>query len=122
MEKTGHINKWILPMNELSEGTIYARRPPGNLPKFMLLDTRLFNDVHFGVNHHIVITEDLLDSDTKKFSLTTPKRVAEYYLRVLYPVTGGSPSPDRIMQDCLKQDGQWLRRSEIEVPYSTMWW
>jgi hypothetical protein len=102
MEKTGHIHKWILPMNTLSEGTIYARRPPGDSPECMPLDTVIFNDVHFGVNRQLMITEALHDTDTKKFSLVAPKRVTKSYLRVSHPVTGGIPSSEIILQDCMK--------------------
>lgn len=46
MEKTGYIARWILPLNGLSAGTIYAQRPPGDSPELMPLDTVLFMDVH----------------------------------------------------------------------------
>jgi hypothetical protein len=83
---------------------MYARRPHGDSPKFMPLDTSLFNDVHFCfcANRHVMITQALRDTVTKKFSRSTPKRLAESYLRVLHPVTGGNPLSDRILQNCLK--------------------
>jgi hypothetical protein len=68
----------------------------------MPLDTSLFNDVNHCVKLHVVITEAMPETDEHKFSLTTPNRVASTYLRILDRKTGGSPSSERILQDCKK--------------------
>jgi hypothetical protein len=80
MQVAGYIQRWILPLNELNGGTIYLRCPTGDSPEGMPLETSLFNDVHHCVNGHVMITEALPVSDERKFSLTTPKKVASTYL------------------------------------------
>jgi hypothetical protein len=96
-------------LNGLSAGTIYAQRPPGDSPELMPLDTVLFMDVHYRVNRHVMITDSLYEDDPNKFSLSTPKRVSDAYLRILSPTSGGSPCSDRILQDCLN----WREHLEI---------
>jgi hypothetical protein len=56
-----------------------------------------------------MITDSLSEDDPNKFSLSTPKRVADAYLRILNPTSGGNPCSDRILQDCLK----WREHHEI---------
>jgi hypothetical protein len=49
MTNTSHIKHWILPLKDLNAGTIYRKRPSGDSPEFMPLDTSLFNDAHQGM-------------------------------------------------------------------------
>ena len=50
MIKSGSINHWILPENDLNKNTIDADRPIGNSPEVMPLDSNLNKDLHEGVN------------------------------------------------------------------------
>ena len=50
MIKSGIINDWILPENNLYEHTIYANRPIGNSPEVMPVDINLNKDLHKSVN------------------------------------------------------------------------
>jgi hypothetical protein len=109
MIMTGYINHWILLSSGVNSGTIYAKRPPGDSPEFMPLDTSLLGDAHACVKRHVMITEAFSESDVNTFSLLTPRRVASVYLRILNPVSGGSPSSTRILQDCKK----WITSLEL---------
>ena len=57
-------------------------------------------DMHSGVRIHIQYTRNLKSND-KKFSMTSPKRGVDSYLRLWYPslFPEGIPSSKRIMQD-----------------------
>jgi len=102
MESTGLLRRWLLPENNLHSDdnslSHYRNRPVGDSPELMPWDTSLNQDVHLSVERHIQATKDLLDEDAKKFSISTPKRGASAYIRVLQ----GCPSSKRIVQDTLK--------------------
>jgi hypothetical protein len=102
MEITGFIARWILPLNGLRAGMIYAHPPPGDSPELMPLEIILFIDVHYCVNRHVMITDSLSEDNPHTFSLSTPKRVSNAHLRILIPTSGGGPCSDRILQDFLK--------------------
>jgi hypothetical protein len=82
MIMTGYINHWILPSSGVSSRTIYAKRPPGDSPECMPLDTSILSDAHACVNRHVMITEALSESDVNKFSLVKPRRVASASFRI----------------------------------------
>ena len=101
MIKSGIINHWILPENNLNKNTIYANRPIRNSPEVMPLDSTLNKDLHEGVNWLCSITNRLDDSNPVKFSTTTLKRLLSAYARAwdtsLLPEE--YPSAQRIKQD-----------------------
>ena len=41
MKEKGYLHRWLLPLNELQDGTPYTGRPVGNSRKFMPLDNSL---------------------------------------------------------------------------------
>ena len=96
---------WIIPVQGLNSGTVYANRPPGNSPELMPLDSSLNQDVHNAVNQHVIWTHHLKPSDPgfeTKFSHATPKQQTSAYLRLLEPSHGpeaGTPLGSRICQD-----------------------
>ena len=47
MKEKNYYNCWLLPMNELQDGTPYAGRPLGNRPEFM----PLYNSLNRGILH-----------------------------------------------------------------------
>ena len=81
MQDQGILHRWILPHQKLhgDDDTLsrYKDRPPGDSPELMPWDNNLNQDVHAAVKLHINATDVLLG-----------------------PETGGSPSPERIVQDC----------------------
>ena len=56
METKGYLKRWVLPVNGLNDGTVYAGRPVGNSPELMPLDCSLFKDVDDAVARHIAVT------------------------------------------------------------------
>ncbi len=81
-------NKWILPMHGLNDKFKKFRdRPIGNLPEMMPLDSCLNKDLHEHIATHIIMS--LLSgtnrNDDRLFSLTTPKRGRNAYLRIWDP-------------------------------------
>ena len=51
----------LLPMNGLQDGTPYAGRPVGNIPKFMPLDNSLNIDILNSLRFHCVLSRFVLD-------------------------------------------------------------
>ena len=66
MIKTGFIDHWILPQNNLNSQTKYENRPVGNSPVVMPMDSNLNKDLHEGVNWLCCITNCLDNTDPKK--------------------------------------------------------
>ena len=54
----------------------YAGRPVGNSPELMPLDNSLNNDLQMSHRYHCIVTAHLPDTDERKFSLSTPLRIA----------------------------------------------
>merc|ERR1719276_261471 len=104
MESKGYLKRWILPSNDLYSGDIefkkrYSDNPLGNSPEFMPWDTHLNQDVHSSHDFHVSSTIHLPDDHPRKFSGSTPKRMAHSYQRILHPTEGVSPTDGRILQD-----------------------
>ena len=103
MRDKGILDRWILPLNGLNQGTNYEGHPVGNSPELMPLDTNLFRDLNICVDDHILRTHHLPEKDSRKFSISTIKRGVHAYLRILQPTEypeAGSPPSSRIIQDC----------------------
>jgi hypothetical protein len=84
---------------ELVPSGRYAGRPVGNSPELMPLDNSLFRDLRTSLNLHIGFTAHLPDTDERKYSKSTPKRIDQAIVRLWDPETGISPKPCRIVQD-----------------------
>ena len=109
---------WVLPEQGLfsrdhdSELKAYAGRPVGNSPELMPLDNSLNRDIHTAVQKHIAMTNTLDDNDSRKFSLSTPKKGTVAYLKILN--SGCAPREDRIIQDVFKFEGACLLIMELD--------
>lgn len=102
MRKEGYIKHWIRPEEKLNSHLgSFANRPPGNNADLMPLDSSLNKDHDDCVIRHVAVTSHLSEDDPRKFSMTTPNRVAHAYKRVWdHPnVNEGSPTSERIVQD-----------------------
>jgi predicted flap endonuclease-1-like 5' DNA nuclease len=104
---------WITPLHGLNDGTCYAGRPVGNSPELMPLDCSLLADLSHDLSRHVRITKALPSTNPLKFSRSTPGRLSSSLRRLLWhdwgadepsfdPLTGGSPSAKRIVEDVKK--------------------
>jgi hypothetical protein len=59
-------------------------------------------DIHTSDRYHVAITAHLPNDAPLKISFSTPKEISRAYLRLVHPGTDGSPSYNRIVQDCEK--------------------
>ena len=55
MKENNFFHRWLLPMNGLQEGTPYAERPVGNIPKFMPLYNILNRDIINSLRFHCIL-------------------------------------------------------------------
>ena len=111
MREKGYLRRWILSELGINDGIgSFGGRPTGNSPEYMPWDASLNQDVHESVRRHCILSRYALkrlgkkEGDERKFSMATPKLGKEPYLRIVHPITGCSPSADRINQDI---DGVW---------------
>ena len=58
-------HRWVLPMNGLQDGILYAGRPVGNSPEFMHLDNSLNRDILHSLRFHCVMSRFLLDGERR---------------------------------------------------------
>ena len=63
MKEKNYYHRWLLPMNELQDGTTYAGRPVGNSPEFMPLYNSLNRDILHSLRFHCVLSRFLLDGE-----------------------------------------------------------
>ena len=56
MEQQGYLLHWTLPEVGVNEGIVHGDHAVGNTPEIMSLDCSLFNDLHEGVDRHVIIT------------------------------------------------------------------
>jgi hypothetical protein len=84
----------------------------GNSPELMPLDNSLNRDIHTAVQKHIAMTNTLDDDDSRKFSLSTPKKGTVAYLKILN--SGCAPREERIIQDVFKFEGACLLIMELD--------
>ena len=102
IQRKGYYNHLIVPLNGLSEGTLYAKRMVGMRPEVIPLDAHLNQDLHKSVNRHVNLTSHLPDLHPNKFSKRTPKSLSTAYRRVWDPEIGihaGAPVHKRIKED-----------------------
>ena len=105
MAEKGYLKRWILPSDDLYNNLpsavrkSYQGKPIGNSPEYMPLDTHLNQDIHASHDYHATVTSHLEDTDLRKFSGSTPKRLSYSYIRLTDPSTGVVPTSNRIIQD-----------------------
>jgi hypothetical protein len=80
---------WLLPQENLQEGTRYQNSIPGDSPELMPLDETLNMDIHVSARYHVAITSHLQNDNPLKFLFSTPKEISREYLRIVNPDTGG---------------------------------
>jgi hypothetical protein len=95
-----------LPVNDLHRNDpslkAYFNRPVGDTPEAMPWDCSLNQDIHRDVDRHVLYTQNLPEEDDHKFSMSTTKREAFAYERLLNIDSGNSPTSERIIQDINK--------------------
>ena len=103
MEEKGILEHWILPEHGLFSKehdpglTAYVGRPVGNSPELMPLDSCLNYDIWIAVLDCIQHTRKLEKDNPKKFSIATPKKGTDAFLRL---VDGKyAPGSKRIVED-----------------------
>ena len=103
MKEKGHKEMWILPeINLFTSNPVlkrYRGRPPGNILELYNLGSCLNTDLQKAVDCHVRYTHSLHTIYSKQFSITTPKKVTPYYLRIFDPIDGVAPSSKRIICD-----------------------
>ena len=77
----------------------YRGHPSGNSPEHFNTDSCLNTDLQKAVDCHVRYTHSLHTIYSKQFSITTPKKVTPYYLRIFDPIDGVAPSSKRIICD-----------------------
>ena len=65
----------------------------------MPLDCHLNQDIHACHHYHTQLTQPIPDENPLKFTSSTPKRMADLYIRLTHPDNGVVPSSDRILED-----------------------
>ena len=65
----------------------------------MPLDCNLNQDIRACHHYHTQLTQHIPDENPLKFTSSTPKRMADSYIRLTHPDTGVIPSSDRIIED-----------------------
>ena len=60
MIKNGYLHLWLLPLNGLQDGTPYAGRLVGNIPKFVHLYNSLNRDILNSLRMHSVLSRYIL--------------------------------------------------------------
>ena len=79
------LQHWILPQQSLNKGTQYENAPPGNVPELNALDSNCNRDIHCAVLEHVAMTANMDKEDTRKFSVNSPLRQDDAYLRLWDP-------------------------------------
>ena len=63
MRKNGYLHQWLLPLNEIQDGTPYAVCSVGNIPEFMSLDNLLNRDILHSLRMHIFLSCYIVDGE-----------------------------------------------------------
>ena len=69
-------DRWLVLQNEVNAGTVYAGRPVGNSPEFMPWFNSLNANVKRSHSYHYVVIDKLGNTDTRMFSMKTPRLIA----------------------------------------------
>jgi hypothetical protein len=108
MKEKGYFERWMLPANGLHTDDPSLKhhfcKPVGNSPQMMPWNTSLNQDVKYAVDRHVMNTADFEEDDPLMFSLSTPKRGARAFMRILE----GGPSGERIIHDIKKVVGSMV--------------
>ena len=102
MRAKGYYDHIIVPLNGLSDGTLYAKRMVGMRPEVMPLDTHLNQYLHESVDRHVNLASHLPDVHPNKFSKQTPKALSKAYKQIWDTELGilqGTPLYKRIKED-----------------------
>ena len=90
----------------MQDGTPYAGRPIGNIPKFMPFDNSLNHDMLHYLQMHRFLRYYILDgeeTDKKEknmyFSYSTPREIVQGLKRIWDSQMGGTPSSAMIIED-----------------------
>src|SRR4051812_25421669 len=111
MKLKGYYKYWVLPKQELNDGTIFEGCLIGNSPEMMPWDCSLNKDVDDVFQQHRAWTAQLTTDDPLKFCKSTTKQMDSEYLRILDSKNGpegGAPTSSRIIQDVIKCMGKHL--------------
>ena len=89
MINNGYLHQWLLPLNGLQNGTPYAGRPVGCIPKFVHLDNSLNRDILHSLCMHSFLSRHIVDGEeTDKeernmcFSYSTPREISRGMKRI----------------------------------------
>ena len=95
----------MLPINGLQDGTPYAGRPVGNIPKFMPLHNSLKREILHSLRMHSVLSRYIVDGEETTeeernmcFSYSTPREITRG-LKCIWYSKMGTPSSVRIIKD-----------------------
>ena len=108
MKQKGYLHHCLIPPYGLQDGTTYAVRPVGNIPKFVPLDNilnSLNRDILQSFRFHCVLSlsiiygKEITEEERKScFSFSTPREITRG-LKRLWDSKIGTPSSARIIQD-----------------------
>lgn len=92
---TSMYNRWFKPTDDVNKGAIYQGRCVENSPELVPLDNILNYDLQLSHRYHCAATGHLPDSDARKFSLSTPLRIAREIK--IWENSEGAPNSVRII-------------------------
>ena len=82
MKQKGYLNRWLLPLNGIQDGTPYDGHPVGNSPEFMPLDNSLNRYILHSLRFHCVLSHSIVDGEETTeeernlcFSFSTPREI-----------------------------------------------
>ena len=78
--------------------TLYHEKCVGNSPELMPLDNSLNYDLQLSHRHHCAVTAHLPYTDERKYSLSTPLRIAKG-IKKIWEDKHGAPNGQRVIQD-----------------------
>ena len=106
MVEKDYLKYWVPPEMDLYKRypklKSYHGRPPGNSPEFCLLNSNLNQDLYLSVNRHVRMIKLYHADDLRRFSLATPARATNAYLRIFNKHTGVALTSKRIVEDTLQ--------------------
>ena len=105
MKQKGYLHRWLLPLNEMQNGTPYVGRSIRNSPKFMPFDNSLNRYILHSLCFHCVLSHFIVDREGTNeeeinlcFSFSTPTEIAQV-LKHIWDSKMRPPSSARIFQD-----------------------
>ena len=113
MKEEGIYKHWIKPeFGICDEWRYYKHHMVGNQPEKMPLDNSCNKDIKSSVDRSITLSNALCKdkNDPRVFSIATPNHASRAFKRIFDPVTGVSPTSERIIQDI---DRVWVNMRTI---------